>query len=128
MARIFCSFISKITYFSFHAVRYIHEHLTLATSDEFYMDFDCPVVAGLDNDTIHDEWLLCRNAKERWTTLKDSTFALVPCTMNETALSTPTFLTRLYESLKYGAIPLILGADYVALPFSEVNDRLINPK
>lgn len=69
---------------------------------------------------FQDEWLLCKNEEKRSTILKESTFALIPCTLNETTISTPTILTRLFESLKYGAIPLILGADHVALPFEEV--------
>ncbi len=83
------------------------------------MDFDCSHKKSNDEEMIN-EWNLCRTENERANILKKSTFTLIPCMINENFVSTPVFLIRLYESLKYGAIPLILGADLVELPFSEV--------
>jgi Exostosin family. len=31
---------------------------------------------------------------------------------------------RLYEALKYGAVPVIVGGDSVMLPFEEVSNRI----
>lgn len=90
----------------------------MATTDEFYMDFDC--VSSSKKKIISDEWRLCKSENDRASILKKSTFTLIPCTMDEKSISTPIFLLRLFESLKYGAIPVILGVDQVELPFDEV--------
>lgn len=103
----------------FFLVRDIHEHLTSTTSDDFYLDLDCSL-ADQNKNFTSDEWRLCKSEKERADVLKESTFALIPCTLNSAVLSTATFLTRLFESLKYGSIPIILGSDYITLPFNEV--------
>ncbi|XP_065217618.1 exostosin-3 [Planococcus citri] len=102
-------------------LRNIRQHLTSKTTDEFYMDFDCALAEQHKNSTS-EEWLLCRSERDRAAILKESTFALIPCAIKTNVLSTATFLTRLFESLKHGTIPLILGSDYVTLPFSEVID------
>lgn len=90
----------------------------MATSDEFYMDFDC--VSSSKKKIATDEWRLCKTENDRASILKKSTFTLIPCVMDERLISTPIFLLRLFESLKYGAIPVILGVDQVELPFDEV--------
>ena len=83
------------------------------------MEFECSGSASKKESNI-DEWQLCKNEKERGIILKESTFTLVPCMINDTFVSTPVFLVRLFEALKFGAIPVILGGDQIELPFDEV--------
>lgn len=90
----------------------------METNDEFSMDFDC--VSSSKKKIVLDEWLLCKTEADRASILKKSTFTLIPCTIDEKLVSTPVFLVRLFESLKYGAIPVILGVDHVEMPFDEV--------
>lgn len=83
------------------------------------MDFDCSGSTIKEQDKSI-EWNLCKTERERGLILKESTFSLIPCAIDEKYISTPMFLVRLLESLKFGAVPLILGGDQMELPYSEV--------
>jgi len=56
-----------------------------------------------------------------------STFALIPEPPGD-FLSTKTFQKRFYETLKSGAVPVLVGngVDKNSLPFSEVSSYLKN--
>lgn len=89
------------------------------------MEFECTGLAAKKEENAN-EWQLCKNERERGSVLKESTFALIPCAINDTLLSTPIFLVRLYEALKYGAIPVILGSDQIEMPYDEVRTVILN--
>ena len=70
---------------------------------------------------LNGEWNLCGSETERAETLQQTTFSILIAPANSSVPSTTVFQTRLYESLKHGAIPVILG-DTVELPYSELID------
>ncbi|KFM58926.1 Exostosin-3, partial [Stegodyphus mimosarum] len=86
--------------------------------DNFFFQFSCAgsTVPGLDS-----EWLLCGSYESRTSILKDSTFSLLISPANYNLISTPQIHIRIYEALKTGAIPVILGS-HINLPFSEFLD------
>ena len=83
------------------------------------MEFECTGPAAKKEVNVN-EWQLCKNERDRGSILKESTFVLIPSIINDTFASTPVFLIRLYEALKYGAIPVILGSDHIEMPYDEV--------
>lgn len=70
---------------------------------------------------VYGEWALCGTEADRGKTLKQSTFSIIIAPANFSVVSTTVFQTRIFESLKYGSIPVILG-DYSELPFAELLD------
>ena len=70
---------------------------------------------------INREWTLCGTAGERRDLLEQSTFSLIVAPVNTSYISTSVLQIRLFESLKHGSVPVILG-DYVELPFSGLLD------
>ncbi|XP_076456777.1 exostosin-like 3 [Babylonia areolata] len=70
---------------------------------------------------LETEWGLCGEPEQRKTILMQSTFTLLIFPLNDSLTSTNVFQTRLYEALKYGAIPVILGL-HRRLPFDEILD------
>lgn len=85
------------------------------TEDKFFFQFSCPQGMTLGYSF---EWSLCETAKSRESVLRDSTFSLIITPSNWSLTSTFAFQRRVYESVKYGAVPIILG-DFIQLPFSE---------
>ena len=84
--------------------------------DGFHFEFSC------DRERIfgmNGEWALCGPEAQRHQLLRDSTFSLILSPVNNSVISTVLTQTRIYEALKYGAIPVILG-DNVKLPFDEL--------
>ncbi|XP_078665136.1 exostosin-like 3 [Branchiostoma floridae x Branchiostoma belcheri] len=69
---------------------------------------------------LRGEWQLCGKPQERQQVLRESTFSIIIVAASS-VLSSVLTTVRLYESLKYGAVPVILG-EQVQLPFSEVID------
>lgn len=101
--------------------RRIVENLKLmqtGSKEILYFSFFCDKQEGVG---INGEWLLCGPESHRTQILRSSTFSIIIAPANFTIVSTTVFQTRLYESLKHGAIPVILG-DYAELPFSEILD------
>ena len=86
--------------------------------DGFHFEFSCvkEQIAGVNAD-----WTLCGPDAERHNMLKRSTFVLIIAPCNQSVISTVHMQVRLYEALKFGAIPVILG-EHAQLPFSEVID------
>lgn len=99
----------------------IIEHLKKIESeskDSVYLNFMCD---NSERIGMNGEWGLCGSSAQRADYLKKSTFNMIISPANYSLSSTTVFQVRLYESLKYGAIPVILG-DYSHLPFEELLD------
>lgn len=89
------------------------------TDDSFHLEFACSTVE--EDPEQETDWSLCGDSRLRRSLLQDSTFSLILAPPDR-HVSTSPFLTRLSESLQTGAIPVVLGADHVALPFAEFID------
>ncbi|XP_077990253.1 exostosin-like 3 [Glandiceps talaboti] len=87
--------------------------------DNFFIQLHCSTDVSQGNSDIMD-WALCGSEIERAKILKESTFSLL-IAPDESTVSTPLLYTRLFEALKYGAIPVVLG-EQVQLPFYETLD------
>lgn len=91
------------------------------SQDKFMLQFECiPATEQKATSSMRD-WMLCGTDSSRKAVLKDSTFSLL-LSPAVGEVSSTLFQARLYESLRSGAIPVILGADQVALPYEEVID------
>lgn len=104
---------------------FIIEHLTDmskgATQDQFVLQFQCnPATEQQEADSVPD-WTLCGSDSSRKQLLKDSTFVLILPPLNGRVSST-LMLARIYEALRSGAIPVILGSDELRLPYAETLD------
>lgn len=86
--------------------------------DNFFFQFSC---AGSAQPGSESEWLLCGTEDFRTSILKDSTFSLVISPANYSLISTPQVHIRVYEALRTGAIPVVLG-NHMHLPFNEFID------
>lgn len=104
---------------------FIVDHLKEITNgkslDKFLLQFECiPATEQKTVGTVRD-WMLCGTDSSRKAILKDSTFTLL-LSPGVGEVSSTLFQARLYESLRSGAIPVILGADQIALPYEEAID------
>ncbi|XP_049887333.1 exostosin-3 [Pectinophora gossypiella] len=91
-------------------------------SDVFYLQFECdPPVERRALLPIGD-WALCGTDRSRRAILRDSTYALILAPADRTYSTTALLQARLYEALRSGAIPVILGGDRIRLPYDEVLD------
>ncbi|KAJ0181212.1 hypothetical protein K1T71_003297 [Dendrolimus kikuchii] len=92
------------------------------SSDTFLLQFECdPPVEK--RATIHiGDWALCGTDRSRRAVLRDSTFVLILAPADRDYATTALLQARLYEALRSGAIPVILGGDRTQLPYSEVLD------
>ncbi|XP_067014506.2 exostosin-3 isoform X3 [Anabrus simplex] len=101
------------------------------TSDRFLFHFECS--AGMTSPAgtarlvklqpdAGGEWELCGTESSRAAVLRESTFSLVLVPTQVDVVSTTALQTRIYEALKNGAIPVLLGGDQVELPYAEVVD------
>ncbi|XP_070209496.1 exostosin-like 3 [Littorina saxatilis] len=68
---------------------------------------------------LETEWGLCGEVEQRQNILNQSTFTLLIFPLNDSLTSTHVFQTRLYEALKYGSVPVVLGF-HRRLPFDEI--------
>lgn len=85
---------------------------------EIYIQFSCDnIMPG----AINGEYSMCQSDVTRQEILQQSTFSLIIAPTNYSYASTNIFQLRLYEALKFGTIPVILG-DHVTLPFMEILD------
>ncbi|KAJ8683504.1 hypothetical protein QAD02_019296 [Eretmocerus hayati] len=90
------------------------------TLDKFFIQFECiPASEEKKNHQVLD-WSLCGTESSRKAILRESTFALILAPSNMSFLSTAAMQARLYEALRSGAIPVILGGDRIALSYKEV--------
>lgn len=88
------------------------------TKENVFLRFVCDNYVGYG---LNGEWMLCGSDTERSEILIRSTFSILISPANVSLSSTTIFQTRLFESLKHGAVPVILE-DSVELPFSELID------
>lgn len=87
-----------------------------STSDKFLFDFEC---VPPSDDNVND-WGLCGTDSSRRAVLKESTFVLIFAPNSAGLLSTTLLQGRVYEALRSGAIPVILGGDQIKLAYGEV--------
>jgi hypothetical protein len=85
-------------------------------SDVALLDLSCGAAKA---EGVESEWGLCADAEKRKEMLLRSTFALIISPVNDSIASTVVFQTRLYEALKFGAIPVLLGSR-MHLPYAEI--------
>ncbi|XP_033121610.1 exostosin-like 3 [Anneissia japonica] len=93
------------------------EKLKNINEDKFYIDFICKKSNFGSQEIQNVEWGLCGDHTDRAAILQQSTFALILANNDSVAFSTHLY-KRLYEALRYGAIPVILG-EQTQLPFGE---------
>jgi alpha-1,4-N-acetylglucosaminyltransferase EXTL3 len=93
-----------------------------SSPDSFFLQFECdPPVEKRSFLSIGD-WALCGTDRSRRGILRDSTYVLVLAPADRSYVTTALLQARLYEALRSGAIPVILGGDRIRLPFDEVLD------
>lgn len=88
------------------------------TDDQFLLQFTCQ---GSGSYGDLDEWQICETETMRTRVLRDSTFTLVMSPPNTNEITTITLQARIYEALKYGAVPVILG-NHIEFPLKETID------
>lgn len=102
---------------------FIIEHLKEISngihSDKFYLQFECIPATEQMNVAANKDWYLCGTDNSRKTILRESTFALI-LVPDVIVISSTLLQARIYESLRAGAIPVILGGDQIELPFSDM--------
>ena len=84
--------------------------------DNFHFEFVCSKERVIG---VNGEWCLCGADSDRRDHLHESTFSLIIAPTNISVVTTTLTQVRLYEALKYGAIPVILG-DHTKLPFGDL--------
>lgn len=90
------------------------------TLDKFFIQFEC-IPASVESKPVETlDWSLCGTDSSRRAILKDSTFALILAPSNVTLLTTSSMQARLYEALRAGSIPVILGGNQILLNYNEV--------
>lgn len=103
---------------------FIVEHLKSlldgTTNDKFLFEFECIPASDDSTNTGQLDWGLCGTDSSRKAILKDSTFTLMFAPRSSDLLTTSLLQARIYEALRAGAIPVILGGDQIQLAYSEV--------
>ena len=82
--------------------------------DELFIKTSCSPLAAESERVFPGEWLLCGSAEQRHSHLIHATFSLVLGNGGR-GLSGPQTYTRLMETLRYGAIPVIVGVGQLPL-------------
>ena len=101
-------------------IQHLKDMSTGITFDRFFIQFEC-IPASDDGRVIEAlDWSLCGTDSSRRSVLKESTFALILAPSNMTFVTTSSIQARLYEALRSGAIPVILGGDQIFLCHKEV--------
>lgn len=91
------------------------------TQDNFLLQFECVPATEQKSFVPIRDWSLCGTDSSRKQVLRESTFALLLAPGGKEASST-LLQARLYEALRSGAIPVILGGDQVLLPYADTID------
>ncbi|CAK1599869.1 unnamed protein product [Parnassius mnemosyne] len=91
-------------------------------SDLFYLQFECDPPVEKHAIIPIGDWALCGTDRSRRSVLKDSTFVLILAPGDSSYTTTALLQARLYEALRSGAIPVLLGGDRIRLPYDEVLD------
>ncbi|EFN78322.1 exostosin-3 [Harpegnathos saltator] len=101
-------------------IQHLKDMSSGVTLDKFFIQFEC-IPASVESKPVEAlDWSLCGTDSSRRTILKESTFALILAPSNATLLTTSSMQARLYEALRSGSIPVILGGDQVLLNYNEV--------
>lgn len=104
--------------------RFIVEHLKGLvigmTNDKFLFEFECIPASDDSMNTGELDWGLCGTDSSRKAVLKESTFTLIFAPRSAELLTTSLLQARVYEALRAGAIPVILGGDQIQLAYNEV--------
>lgn len=101
-------------------IQHLKEMTTGTSLDKFFLQFEC-VPASEDRRIVQAlDWSLCGTDSSRKSILKESTFALILAPSNATFITTSFMQARLYEALRAGAIPVVLGGDQILLCYDEV--------
>lgn len=103
--------------FIYFLVDMLQKFITQTTVDQFYIITDCEN-QRVESDII--DWCLCSDETKRKVFITQSTFTLIPAPLDNDMISTAMMQTRIFESLKFGAIPVFLEYDRIGLPFDEV--------
>jgi len=101
----------------FCLVDILQKFITQTTDDQFYIITDCENQRVESNIT---DWCLCGDETKRKVFITQSTFTLISAPLDNDMKSTAMMQTRIFESLKFGAIPVFLEHDRIGLPFDEV--------
>lgn len=91
-----------------------------STADKFLFEFECNPASDDNLNIGPQDWALCGTDSSRRTVLKESTFVLIFAPTSPELISTTLLQARIYEALRSGAIPVILGGDQVVLSYNEV--------
>lgn len=89
-------------------------------ADKFLFEFECIPPSDDNFQAGPQDWGLCGTDSSRRTVLKDSTFVLIFAPSVSSLISTTLLQARVYEALRSGAIPVILGGDQIRLAYDEV--------
>ncbi|XP_066599206.1 exostosin-3 [Prorops nasuta] len=101
-------------------IQHLKDMTTGVTLDKFLIQFEC-IPASEERRTIEvQDWSLCGTDSSRKTVLRESSFALILVPSNNTYITTSSMQARLYEALRSGAIPVLLGGDEILLSYNEV--------
>lgn len=92
------------------------------STDVFYLQFECDPPVERRAVLAIGDWALCGTDRSRRSILRDSTFVLILAPADRNYASTALLQARLYEALRSGAIPVVLGGDRIRLPYDEVLD------
>ncbi|XP_034250029.1 exostosin-3 [Thrips palmi] len=100
------------------ALEQLHGMAAGTTSDRFQLEFSCQ--PATEKEDLWGDWSMCGTEASRQALLRKSTFTLILVPSNASLVSTATLQARLWEALRDGAIPVVLGGDTLLLPYSEV--------
>ncbi|KAK0080493.1 hypothetical protein PV325_013877 [Microctonus aethiopoides] len=102
-------------------IQHLRDMTSGVTFDKFFIQFECiPATEEQNNGGMALDWSLCGTDSSRKEILRESTFALILAPINSSYITTSSMQARLYEALRSGAIPVVLGGDQVLLSYSEV--------
>lgn len=101
------------------AIEHLKSLARTTTSDKFLFDFACKLASDDNANAGPNDWALCGTESSRKAILKDSTFVLIIAPKRD-MVSTSLLQARVYEALRSGAIPVVLGGDRVRLAYDEV--------
>ncbi|VEN58459.1 unnamed protein product [Callosobruchus maculatus] len=101
-------------------IEYLQQLSKSQTQDKFLFEFECNPASDTSNNIGPQDWALCGTDSSRKSILKESTYVLIFAPTQMDLISTTLLQARVYEALRSGAIPVILGGDQIKLAYSEV--------
>lgn len=101
-------------------IEHMKDLMTTSTADRFLFEFECVPPSDENVNAGPQDWGLCGTDSSRRAVLKESTFVLIFAPNTPNLLSTTLLQARVYEALRSGAIPVILGGDQIKLAYDEV--------